>query len=85
VVHNVVNGGVGSHQALVGFLQGAIALHLEGEVIQPNLPSLGGLRVRGGFEQGEVVMHDATGQKGPRTIRTKARHLESHHITIERC
>src|SRR5262245_39681362 len=80
----MVNGSVGRYQALVGFLQRRIALHLEGEVVQADAPFLEGLRIGWRFEQSEVVMHDAAGQKGARAIGTKARYLEPHHITIER-
>src|SRR6266571_2376050 len=83
VVHDVVNRGVGFHQALMGFLQSAVALYLEREVVQADLPFLAWLGPLGRFEQGEVVVYNPTGQKGTRAIRAIPGHLKTHHVTVE--
>src|SRR2546428_4806417 len=83
VVHDVVDGGPSLHQPFVGCLQGPVAFHLERKVIQADRSLLGRPGPRGRFEQGEVVMHHAAGQKGARPVRAIARHLEPHHIPIE--
>src|SRR2546426_1454554 len=83
VVHDVVDGGPSLNQPLVGRLQGPVALHLERKVIQADRSLLCRPGPCGRFEQGEVVVHHAAGQKGPRPIRAIPRHLEPHHIPIE--
>src|SRR5713226_8763280 len=83
VVHDVVDGGPSLHQPFVGRLQSPIAFHLERKVIQADRALLCRPGPRGRFEQGEVVMHHAAGQKGARPVRAIPRHLEPHHIPIE--
>src|SRR5262245_40671419 len=79
----MVNRGIGRHQAFVGLLQGRVALHLERKVVQPDLPLLCWLRALRRFEQGEVVVDNAAGQKGPRAIGTIPGKLETYHIPVE--
>src|SRR6516162_4394015 len=76
VVHDVVDGGPGLHQATVGRLQGPVALHLERKVVQADRSLLGRPGPGGRFEQGEVVMHHAAGQEGARPVGAIPGHLE---------